>query len=85
VCVCVCVCLFNIFLIVFTAFRVAHSSLFVPRMMSDYKVDMVNDSINEFYVEFTGPKDSKCLASFLTLSLFQLHYPPLICDQSSVM
>jgi len=27
-------------------------------MMSDYKVDMVNDSINEFYVEFTGPKDS---------------------------
>eukprot|EP00192_Tetraselmis_astigmatica_P015329 CAMPEP_0117676472 /NCGR_PEP_ID=MMETSP0804-20121206/16190_1 /TAXON_ID=1074897 /ORGANISM="Tetraselmis astigmatica, Strain CCMP880" /LENGTH=182 /DNA_ID=CAMNT_0005485611 /DNA_START=497 /DNA_END=1045 /DNA_ORIENTATION=- len=27
-------------------------------MMSDYKVDMMNDSINEFYVEFTGPKDS---------------------------
>mmetsp|Transcript_16816 Transcript_16816/g.42149 ORF Transcript_16816/g.42149 Transcript_16816/m.42149 type:complete len:187 (-) Transcript_16816:177-737(-) len=27
-------------------------------MMSDYKVDMVNDSINEFYVEFVGPKDS---------------------------
>jgi len=27
-------------------------------MMSDYKVDMVNDCLNEFYVEFVGPKDS---------------------------
>ncbi|GAB2232165.1 hypothetical protein Droror1_Dr00011192 [Drosera rotundifolia] len=27
-------------------------------MMSDYKVDMVNDGMQEFYVEFHGPKES---------------------------
>ncbi|KAF2297833.1 hypothetical protein GH714_003855 [Hevea brasiliensis] len=27
-------------------------------MMSDYKVEMVNDVMQEFYVEFNGPKDS---------------------------
>ncbi|XP_002509830.2 ubiquitin-conjugating enzyme E2 4 [Ricinus communis] len=27
-------------------------------MMSDYKVEMVNDGMQEFYVEFNGPKDS---------------------------
>eukprot|EP00873_Tetraselmis_striata_P014086 jgi/Tetstr1/434350/TSEL_023456.t3 len=27
-------------------------------MMNDYKVEMVNDRINEFHVEFVGPKDS---------------------------
>lgn len=28
-------------------------------MMSDWKVEMVEDNINEFYVEFRGPSDSK--------------------------
>ncbi|KAH9573648.1 hypothetical protein CY35_01G011500 [Sphagnum magellanicum] len=27
-------------------------------MMSDYKVEMVNDGMNEFYVEFHGPPES---------------------------
>eukprot|EP00897_Mesotaenium_endlicherianum_P007419 jgi/Mesen1/6705/ME000344S05987 len=27
-------------------------------MMSDYKVEMINDGMNEFYVEFNGPKES---------------------------
>ncbi len=29
------------------------------RMMSDWKVELVNDNINELYVEFKGPKESK--------------------------
>ena len=28
-------------------------------MMSDWKVELVNDSVNELYVEFQGPKDSE--------------------------
>lgn len=27
--------------------------------MSDWKVELVNDSVNELYVEFQGPKDSE--------------------------
>eukprot|EP00249_Psilotum_nudum_P012231 c23664_g2_i2 orf=573-1124(-) len=27
-------------------------------MMSDYKVEMLNDGMSEFYVEFNGPRDS---------------------------
>jgi ubiquitin-conjugating enzyme E2 D/E/ubiquitin-conjugating enzyme E2 H len=27
-------------------------------MMSDYKVEMINDGMQEFFVEFSGPKDS---------------------------
>jgi hypothetical protein len=27
-------------------------------MMSDYKVEMVNDGMSEFYVEFHGPQES---------------------------
>ncbi|RZC72688.1 hypothetical protein C5167_048167 [Papaver somniferum] len=27
-------------------------------MMSDYKVEMINDGMQEFYVDFTGPTDS---------------------------
>eukprot|EP00271_Cylindrocystis_brebissonii_P018672 TRINITY_DN5401_c0_g1_i1.p2 TRINITY_DN5401_c0_g1~~TRINITY_DN5401_c0_g1_i1.p2 ORF type:complete len:184 (-),score=36.42 TRINITY_DN5401_c0_g1_i1:1682-2233(-) len=27
-------------------------------MMSDYKVEMINDGMHEFYVEFIGPKNS---------------------------
>lgn len=29
------------------------------RMMSDYKVEMINDGMQEFYVDFHGPTDSK--------------------------
>lgn len=29
------------------------------RMMSDYKVEMINDGIQEFYVHFQGPNESK--------------------------
>ena len=32
------------------------------RMMSDYKVEMVNDGMSEFYVEFHGPRDSTVLS-----------------------
>ena len=28
-------------------------------MISDYKVEMVNDVMQEFYVDFHGPNDSK--------------------------
>ncbi len=29
-------------------------------MMSDWKVELVNDSVGEFKVIFKGPTDSKC-------------------------
>lgn len=29
-------------------------------MMSDWKVELVEDNISEFYVDFNGPKDSEC-------------------------
>lgn len=32
--------------------------MWLDRMMSDYKVEMVNDGMSEFYVEFHGPRDS---------------------------
>lgn len=28
-------------------------------MMSDWKVELVEDNISEFYVSFSGPKDSE--------------------------
>lgn len=28
------------------------------RMMSDWNVELVNDNVNEFYVQFKGPPDS---------------------------
>jgi hypothetical protein len=30
-----------------------------PRLMSDYEVNLVNDNMQEFYVKFHGPTDSK--------------------------
>ena len=36
-------------------------------MMSDWKVELVNDNINELYVEFKGPKESKLLLSRLSV------------------
>lgn len=35
------------------------------RLMSDWKVELVEDNISEFYVEFGGPKDSECSLSVL--------------------
>ena len=30
------------------------------RLMSDYEVNLVNDSMQEFYVRFYGPAESEC-------------------------
>jgi len=32
-------------------------------MMSDYKVALVDDNVNDFYVVFSGPKESTCVSS----------------------
>ncbi|CAI0414558.1 unnamed protein product [Linum tenue] len=37
-------------------------------MMSDYKVEMINDGMQEFYVEFHGPKDSTILTTLFIFS-----------------
>ncbi|KAG5538353.1 hypothetical protein RHGRI_019065 [Rhododendron griersonianum] len=34
-------------------------------MMSDYKVEMINDGMQEFYVHFNGPSDSKSSYPYL--------------------
>lgn len=39
--------------------RLLLSAYFDYRMMSDWKVDLVNDNISELYVEFKGPPDSE--------------------------
>jgi ubiquitin-conjugating enzyme E2 H len=31
--------------------------------MSDYEVTLVNDNMQEFYVRFHGPTDSKCISN----------------------
>lgn len=41
--------------------------------MGDYKLEMINDSTNEFYIEFHGPKDSTC-SSAHSLTAFQVLY-----------
>lgn len=41
-------------------------------MMSDYKVEMINDGMQEFYVHFHGPTESKSnkpILNFLILML----------------
>lgn len=38
----------------------------LSRMMSDYNVEMINDGLSEFNVEFHGPKES--IARFSPLS-----------------
>ena len=42
--------------------RAGIRSISFCRMMSDWKVDLVNDNISELNVEFKGPPDSKYLA-----------------------
>lgn len=39
----------------------------VDRMISDYKVETVNDSMSEFFVEFKGPANSKFLLSNIVI------------------
>lgn len=35
------------------------NTLMQPRLVSGYEVNLVNDSMQEFYVKFKGPDDSK--------------------------
>lgn len=47
-------------------------------MMSDYKVDMINDGMKEFYVHFNGPNESKYFILASNLEFFlSLFYVPL--------
>lgn len=46
--------------------------IFLDRLMSDYKVELVNDNMQEFHVEFHGPNDS---TDVITLTLL---YSPLV-------
>lgn len=49
--------------------------------MSDYVVETINDGINEFNVEFHGPKESNALIHFLFISI-SFYISLLICWQS---
>ncbi|GAY39137.1 hypothetical protein CUMW_042090 [Citrus unshiu] len=40
-------------------------------MMSDYKVEMINDGMQEFYVEFNGPKEN-------LVNVFEVFLPQLL-------
>jgi hypothetical protein len=44
-------------------------------MMSDWKVELVEDNISEFYVEFSGPKDSECIV-LQGVAPLTANYPP---------
>jgi hypothetical protein len=37
---------------------------FLPRRMSDWNVELVEENMSEFYVSFKGPKDSACSLLF---------------------
>ena len=39
-------------------------------MMSDYKVEMINDGMQEFYVHFHGPSESKSSISTYPFAFF---------------
>ena len=41
-------------------------------MMSDYKVEMINDGMQEFYVHFHGPNESKIPFLFPCVFLFHV-------------
>ena len=44
-------------------------------MMSDYNVEMVNDDMTEFNVEFHGPRDSKQFSFIHSLFISQTPLP----------
>jgi hypothetical protein len=46
------------------------------RLMSDYKVSLVNDNMQEFYVMFNGPEESRSDLNPVVARL-TLHQPPL--------
>lgn len=48
------------------------------RMMSDWKVELIEDNISEFYIEFPGPKDSKCCSK---LGLLEIFCSPLLLSR----
>ena len=48
--------------------------LSLSRMMSDYIVETINDGLNEFNVEFHGPKESTVLTLMLLFHLHVLHF-----------
>lgn len=43
--------------------------------MSDYKVELVNDNMQEFYVEFHGPEDSSHFLIDATTNLLGSSFP----------
>jgi hypothetical protein len=52
--------------------------------MSDWKVDLVEDNISEFYVEFAGPKESEfvsvlCSADRLTCGMSSREHGAAAC------
>jgi ubiquitin-conjugating enzyme E2 H len=42
------------------------------RLMSDYEVTLINDSMQEFYVRFHGPTESELFPSVVSPPLFSL-------------
>ena len=72
--------LFDFFYIKFLFFSIGFSFMFDGfgclilwnRMMSDYKVEMINDGMQEFYVEFRGPSESNILYWLFSLISFYL-------------
>jgi len=52
-------------------------------MMSDYKVEMVNDGMSEFYVEFHGPQESKWISVFKS-SLACMFLPLCVWNEGQV-
>ena len=57
----------------FWVFLVSWVWLMWTRMMSDYKVEMINDGMQEFYVEFNGPKESKFINAAFSSFFFFYH------------
>lgn len=57
-------------------------------MMTDYKVDMINDGMQEFHVQFNGPKESNYFLNpqLLILNLFfELILGCLFCSYSFML
>jgi hypothetical protein len=48
-------------------------------MMSDYKVELINDGMQEFYVHFNGPNESKSSLRSSFFVFFLLHFYFQLC------